>query len=221
MNAKVLVIAPHADDEVLGCGGLIARRAQEGSHIDVVVVAVGGLRHRHLSQAASAEERQEELHSAAEILGVKTTTVLYRGMDMRMDTVPQVDIVTSLDAILDQNYDEVYFPYPSYNHDHQEVYRACYAALRMTGDRKHPRLIAMYEYPEIGWNYTAVPGGKMYVDITDTLEIKIKALQAYKSQLRLFPHPCSPEAVRTFATMRGIESGNGAAELFYLQKIVF
>ena len=140
---------------------------------------------------------------------------------MRLDTVPQLDIVTRLDGILDQDYyEEVYFPYPSHNHDHQELYRATYAALRMTDGRRMPRLSALYEYAYIGWTPTEIRGGKLYVDITDYLETKMEAFEAYESQIRSFPHPCSPQAIRTLAAMRGIECGCAAAELFYLQRMV-
>lgn len=220
MPDRLLVVAPHADDEVVGCGGLIARAVKEGHKVDVVIGSIGGLLHRHLKELATVEERKQELHRAAEILGVADVTVLFEGYDMRLDTVAQVDIVTKLDAILDRGYDEVYFPYPSHNHDHQEMYRATFAALRHTVGRKSPRLSALYEYAFIGWNPSDIRGGKMYVDISDYLDVKVRAFEAYKSQLRDAPHPCSCHGIRVLAQMRGLESCCHAAELFYVQKII-
>ena len=218
--ADILVLAPHADDEVLGCGGMMARRAAEGDRIHVVVFGVGGLKHRHLEQEAKTAARLEELKQASKILGVTETTVLYEGMDMRLDTVPQVEIVSKLDEILESKYDEVYFPYSSFNHDHQAVFDATYSALRTKGGDQAPLMSALYEYPEVGWNSSEVRGGKMFVDISDHLETKIRALVAYESQVRPHPHPLSLESLRLFAGMRGMESGFAAAELFYVQKIV-
>jgi LmbE family N-acetylglucosaminyl deacetylase len=221
MASNILILAPHADDEVVGCGGMIARRAAEGYSIHVVVAAIGGLKHRHLNDTTSLEQRKQELAKAADILGVSKTTILYEGMDMRLDTVPQVDIVTKLDSILDQTYyEEVYFPFASHNHDHQELYRAAYAALRTTSGRRIPRLSALYEYAFFGWNPTEIRGGKLYIDITDHLEAKIKAFEIYASQLRAFPHPCSPQAISTLAATRGAECMCTAAELFYIQRMV-
>jgi LmbE family N-acetylglucosaminyl deacetylase len=216
----ILVLAPHADDEVFGCGGMMARRAAEGDNIHVVVFAVGGLKHRHLEQEATTAARLEELKHANDILGVSDTTVLFEGMDMRLDTVPQVEIVSRLDDLMESNYDEIYFPYSSFNHDHQTVFNATYSALRMKGGNQAPIMSALYEYPEIGWNPTEVKGGKLYVDITDHLETKMRALSAYKSQIRPHPNPLSLKSVSQFAAMRGIEAGFSAAELFYVQRML-
>jgi LmbE family N-acetylglucosaminyl deacetylase len=128
-----------------------------------------------------------------------------------------LNVVTAMDALLDDMaYDEVYLPYASVNHDHQVAYRAMLAALRPATGRPAPPFVAAYEYALIGWQLEAVPGGRLYVDIGETLEVKWAALQAYPSQLRPFPHPCSPEAVLALARFRGMEAGVDAAELFYL-----
>lgn len=218
---NILVLAPHADDEVVGCGGLIARRALEGAAVHVVVGAVGGLHHRHLETAATTECRKNELLAAAAILGVARTTILYEGLDMRLDTVPEVELVTSVDAILDETrYDEIYFPYASHNHDHRVLFNVAFAALRNTPGRPTPRVVALYEYAYVGWQPQEIRGGRMYVDISSTLERKLAAFEAYPSQLKAAPHPCSRHGIETLARMRGLEAGVAAAEMFYLQKLV-
>lgn len=214
---KILVIAPHADDEVLGCGGLIAKQAARGDEIHLVIMAIGGLRQRHLNSAPTAEERWAEVLEVANILGLTKVQALYEGMDMRMDTVPQVELVSSIDAILDrEDYDEVYLPCPSHNHDHEAVSQASLAALRPAA-HVTPGLIAQYEY-YYGWAQPSMPGGKMYVDISAYIEVKERALQAYKSQIRPGPHPASLDAIRALALMRGLEARFKFAELFYLLK---
>ena len=216
---NVLVIAPHADDETLGCGGLIARRAAAGAWVHVAVLGLAGVRARGDASGAptQVEVRGRELKRACDLLGVQQVTALYPEQAMRMDTVPLVEVVTALDGLLDEReYDEVYLPYASVNHDHQVAYRAMLAALRPALGRKPVPLVAAYEYAMIGWQPEAVPGGKWYVDIGETLDIKLAALQAYATQVRPYPHPCSPEAVLALARFRGMEAGVGAAELFYL-----
>lgn len=218
---RILVVAPHADDEVLGCGGLIAKRAQAGDWVHVAVLGIGGLQHRGQEQAMAVAGRQAELGLAAERLLVSRTTVLYPGMDMRLDTLPMVEIVTALDGLLDElEYDEVYLPYASVNHDHQVVYRAMLAALRPAVGRKLPGLAAAYEYALTGWQLDAVPGGRLYVDIEQSLPMKCAALLAYQSQLREAPHPCSVKSVQALARFRGLESGLEAAEMFYLLRVI-
>lgn len=218
MSRKVLVIAPHADDEVLGCGGLIAKQVARGDEIHLVVVAIGGLRQRHLQFTPTVEERRSEMLEAAKILGIAKVQMLYEGMDMRLDTIPQVKLVSAIDAILDkETYAEVYFPCPSHNHDHEAVSHASFAALRPAAHTHTPDLIAQYEY-YYGWNQLPMQGGRMYVDITAYMEIKERAMRAYKSQIRSGPHPASVEAIHALALMRGLEAGFKFAELFYLLK---
>ena len=156
---NILVIAPHADDEVLGCGGLIARRAAAGAWVHVAVLGLGGVKQRGTTiQSSLIVVRERELHRAAEVLGVQKTTVLFEGRDMRMDTEPMLNVVTALDGLLDDMaYDEVYLPYASVNHDHQVTYRAMLAALRPATGRPAPPFVAAYEYALIGWQLEAVP----------------------------------------------------------------
>ena len=217
---KILIIAPHADDEVLGCGGLIAKQTARGDEVHLVIAAVGGNRQRHLASAPSIEERWSEALVAADILGISKVVALYEGYDMRMDTVPKVELVTKIDAILDSAaFSEIYLPCSSHNHDHEVVLHASLAALRPAAHAYSPDLIAQYEY-YYGWTQPPTQGGKMYVDITFDLEVKARAMEAYGSQVRQGSHPASLEAIRTLAAMRGLEAGFKYAELFYVLKFI-
>lgn len=80
MSDRILILAPHADDEVLGCGGLICRRVSEGHSVDVVIAASGGVKHRHLNSPATLTARRLELQRAAEILGVTEVMILYENL---------------------------------------------------------------------------------------------------------------------------------------------
>jgi len=215
--ANVLVIAPHADDEVLGCGGMVAKRQSDTVH--VAVATVGGPRRPHLGYEPTVQQRYDELVAAMGILGVKRFHVLWDGMDKRLDTLPQLEMVTRLDAILEgTDYDEVYFPSPSHDHDHRTVSEAALAALRPYGHRHMPSLIAQYEYAYLGWGQQPVQGGRMYVDISGVIAVKERALEAYRSQMREPPHPVSIQGMRTLASLRGLESGHTFAEMFWLLK---
>ena len=211
---NVLIIAPHADDEVLGCGGLMTKRVAQGAQVDVAVAALGGERAPGSHEDYAA--RRAELVAASRILGVSEVAVLYPGYNMRLDELPRVEIVSKLDALLRRDYDEVYLPYASANHDHQIVYQCTLAALRPYASERMPRLVAAYEYAQIGWQLEAVAGGQMFVDIASEFERKLQALAAYESQLRPHPHPCSEAAVRTLAQFRGLAIGKSYAELFYI-----
>ena len=219
---NILVIAPHADDEVLGCGGMIARRTSEGHRVDVVVVATGGIKGRHLDYTPGVAQRLNEFEQSCNILGAVANQVLYLTKDMMMDTIPQLELVTKLDEVLDfYDFDEVYIPCPGFNHDHAAVYNAAYAALRLTTGRRPPSLVALYEYTFSAWNPGKVHGGKMYVELTSEHMIKkLEAFAAYKSQVKPAPHPSSLTAIKILAQQRGIECGADYAELFYIQRMI-
>lgn len=215
----ILIIAPHADDEVLGCGGLIAKRVVQGytAHVVVCGMGWGGWR----TTQADLPTRQAELTAAATVLGVATTQVLYPGLDMRLDTLPRVELVSRFDAVLTERpYAEIYIPCISVNHDHRVVYEAMLSALRPTVVRPALRRVCAYEYAMSGWPHATSDGGNYYVSITETLDAKLKALACYTSQLKPYPHPCSRGAVVALAHFRGMESGMIAAEMFYILREV-
>jgi LmbE family N-acetylglucosaminyl deacetylase len=217
---KVLVIAPHADDEVIGCGGTMLKYVSEGHEVDLAVAALGTVNRRPSEVKSTAQIRRHELETASQLLGVRSHQVLFEGFENKLDTLPMLDIISRLDSILDEGYDHVFFPCPSHHQDHRVVYDACFAALREGARPNPPSLIAMYEYSYNGWYPGQMPGGHLYVDITEQMEQKQTALSLYRSQLYPAPHPVSVEAIATLAQMRGVECGRPFAELLYLIKMV-
>src|SRR5688572_7808705 len=97
---RILVLAPHADDEVLGCGGFIARRAAEGCEVHVLVATIGDVCDVNGTSKSSATERCAELAEASRILGVAHHEVLFENYENRLDTLPRLDLVTRLDRVL-------------------------------------------------------------------------------------------------------------------------
>ncbi|MFN7973933.1 MAG: PIG-L deacetylase family protein [Acidobacteriota bacterium] len=214
---NILIVAPHADDEVLGCGGMIARRRREGHDVRVVVASNGDVTRLGVPKA-SAAARMTQMQEAAQILGIAVPDVLFPGAENKLDSVPILDVVSRLDQVVVQtDWDQVFIPYPSHHQDHRVVHDACLSALRPRG-RRGPCLIALYEYAYVG--ATPLPGGRYYVDVTDTFETKRAAFAAYATEACAAPHPLSFEAMETLARMRGIEAGAALAELFYVLKMV-
>lgn len=208
---RILVIAPHADDEVIGCGGMIAKRSSEHK-VDIVIMAMG-----NDDLQRDTTTRVKEMEVAHKELGVSRYAVLYWGKSGYMDRVPMMGIVATLDKILeDGQYDEVYYPMPCHMHDHTITYQACRAALR-PGAHKMPRLVAEYEHNWPGWS--SVEGGTMYVDISHgaCLVRKLAAMSQFQSQLnrhREPHHPLSLDAIQRIASMRGLECGVEYAERY-------
>jgi LmbE family N-acetylglucosaminyl deacetylase len=206
---------------VLGCGGYILRRVSEGHEVEVVVASISSVNRPGQALKSSAEARTREMEEAARRLGTACPRVLLPGHENRLDTLPIIEVMTILDVLLSaKRYEEVLVPYPSHHQDHRVCFDAAFGALREKGSPNAPSLIALYEYPYIGWTAGEVPGGKLYVDITTCIDAKLHALAAYESQVCEPPHPTSLHAVRTLAAMRGMECGRSFAELFYILKMV-
>ena len=219
-SRRVLVIAPHADDEVIGCGGTIARATRQGDEVVLIVMAAGGIQHRHTGVVTTTAERSAEMWEASRHLGILDSRILFPDFDMRLESLPMLRIVTALDEILETGpFDECYIPTPGHNLDHRLTHDACLAALRPGGPQR-VAMVALYENTYPGWSSRSGAGGRLYVDIASTLDAKVAALGAYKSQVREYPHPTSVEAVRRLAAMRGLECGREAAERFQILSMI-
>ena len=208
---RILILAPHADDEVIGCGGLMAVSQNTGVvGVDVAVVCIGN----PVSGAQVDEStRMSEMYAAHKLLGVRNTYILYPGKSGFLDTVSMFDIVGKIDSLCKWGYDEIYYPATCHMHDHRVVNEACRAAFRP--GTKRAKLIAEYEHNWPGWSMLT---GNGYLDITYVIDRKLEAMQLYGSQLarhaNVHNHPLSLEAIRRVAAMRGLECGVEYAERF-------
>ena len=210
---KILVIAPHADDEILGCGGYLLHQKQIGADIHIVIGALGGEDKRQ-----DFELRKREFFEVCKRLGV-TGHYLYKGMDAKLDTVASFDLISRVDRYIDDfKPNEIFFNYKSRHQDHIKMYDCTLASIRLR-EGYMPNFIALYEYPFITDGLDSVKGGKMYHDISDNIEEKIELLNIYKSQIRQSPSPINGGGVKKLAALRGIEIGCEYAEMFYLQKM--
>lgn len=216
-NERILVFVPHSDDEVLGCGGLIEKACRHKNQVKVVLAAVGNSFFWHRDQPVSSSIRIKEFAAALNYLGCTHFEIMYDNKENLLDTIPKRDIVTKIDTLLkDYHPTMVFIPYPSFNHDHQSLFHACIAGLRPIPNRQY-KLIAMYEYPLIVWQYPKInDAGELYLDISKTIDIKVQALRKHESQLREASHLISPESVKKWAAKRGMEIGVDYAEKYHL-----
>ena len=214
---RILIIAPHADDEVLGCGGLIEKACRYNNQVKVIVIAVGDIIHPHNDKLVLATTRIKELQEALEVLGCGDFEVLYNDKDSLLDTIPKNEMISKLDKIIDSYKPTmVFIPLPSYHQDHNVLFETCFAALRPK-PHQFIKLIAMYEYPLISWQYQKFWNtGELYLDLSHTIQKKIDAFLKHTSQKRPPPHLISPESVKKWAEMRGIEIGVAYAEKYYI-----
>ena len=207
-----LIIAPHPDDEVLGCGGTIARLSNEGYEIHVLIVTSA---YTPDWSEEFIENRKKEIVGAHKILGVNKTHFL-NYPTVKLDTIPKKELTERMSQIvLSIKPDIVYIPCENdLHHDHRIVYEASLVALRPA---KHfvSDILSYEVLSETEWGFNTFKPN-VYYDITKTFEKKIEAMRCYKSELRRFPHPRSLEAIKALARKRGSEVRVQYAEAFHL-----
>ena len=216
-----LLIAAHPDDEVLGCGGTALKLAQAGQAVHVAILGEGiTSRHAHRSDADAGQLSQ--LHACSQQAGTLIGASSVRNLslpDNRFDTVPLLDVVKLIEALIDELQPETVFTQHGgdLNIDHVVTYRATLTATRpLLGCPV--RTVYAYEVPSsTEWAFGSFEPRfqpQVFVDIEDTLEQKIQAMESYESEARVFPHPRSPEALRSIAQRWGSQAGMAAAEVF-------
>jgi len=218
---RLLVIAPHPDDEVLGCGGTMARLADAGTQVHVAIVTRGTPPLYSESDHARDCEHARAAHS---ILGVSETHFL-RFPAARLDTVPHGEVNAALARLLAEIApDTLLLPFGGDIHiDHQLTFASSLVAARPNRPSYPARLYAYETLSETNWNapYLApsfVP--TLFVDIAATLQRKLDAMRAFASQLRSFPNERSIEALEALARLRGATVHRAAAEAFVVVREV-
>ena len=210
-----LVLAPHADDEVLGAGGAMARWAREGHTVLVAVVTRG-----RPPLYTEAEETLCRAESRAAHARLGVTRSWYLDLPAaELDTVPHRELNRQLCELIRGCWpDELYVPFLGDNpRDHELVFRSAMVAAR-PGRPGFPRAVYAYEtLSETNWNapfLTPAFVPNHFVDISATLDPKLEAMACYRSQLQPPPHERSLEALRALAVLRGANVGLAAAEAF-------
>lgn len=216
---KVVVIAPHPDDETLGAGGTIARFADRGVEVHVLVVS-GHL--PPLYKPEVFEMTVKEAEAAFKILGAKSWEFL-RIPATKVHEIPVAQLNGGVfKFVKGKAPDMVLMPFPDRHIDHRVIFDACVVACRPIGDA-FPRVVLCYEtLSETHWNVPGVEPSFLpdfFVDTTDYMERKRKALEAYASQISHAPTR-SVEACMALAKFRGSQNGCGYAEAFKAVRIV-
>lgn len=221
-HQSILILAAHPDDEVLGCGGSIAKLTDQDAIVHVAFLADGVF-----SRTGDTIVQQKELHvrraaaqKACDILGVKSVS-FGDFPDNRMDTVALLDIIKALEKLIVAHQPEVVFTHHAgdVNIDHRRMHEAVVTACRP--QRGHPvKTLLCFEVPSsTEWQ---LPGSapvfapNWFVDISGTLDRKLAALDVYAAELRDWPHPRSRQGVEHLARWRGATVGADAAEAFML-----
>ena len=217
-NSTVVVFAAHPDDDILGCGGTIAKLTQEGSKVHIVFLADGESSRGDITDINSLiQQRKQNAKKALKILGCDSIEFL--GFpDNRLDSLDLLDVVKKIEGFID-----AYKPYTIFTHyahdlniDHQITHNAVVTACRPQPGHCVKELL-FFEVPSsTEWNLSKAFMPNYFVDISSTLSLKIDALNAYKNEMKSFPHPRSIKAIESLSYYRGASSGCKAAEAFII-----
>lgn len=214
---KVLVISPHPDDEILGCGGTMAKHVSSGNEVYVCVVTKGM---EPLFSKQQVEAVREECKKANAILGVKEVIFLDFPAAM-LEEISRYKLNDAISNVIQTiQPEEVYIPHRGdMQLDHKMIADACMVALRPKYKHVVKRIYAYETLSETGWdipseNNAFIPD--VYNDIEMFIDMKIDAINSYKSQLADFPNARSKEAVKVLAVYRGVAVTIKAAEAFAL-----
>lgn len=220
-SKKILVVAAHPDDEILGCGGTMALYSRRGDEVYALILGEG---------VTSRDEERDREHRGKEIADLKRQvkaankiigtkkTFLFDFPDNRFDSVSLLDIVKVVENVKKEVMpDTVYTHHKGdLNIDHRITFNAVLTAFRpLKGERA--KEIYSFEVPSsTEWSSSRdnyfIPNH--FVDIKATLKKKINAMKAYKSEIREFPHPRSEAAIEALARIRGTSVGLDCAEAF-------
>ena len=221
---NVLVVAAHPDDEVLGCGGAIARHADEGDQVYVLIVSEGATSRLVRRDRIQASEHLSILAQAAQLSGSILGAVNVELLDLpdnRLDSMDRLDLIKLVERCIDRHQPQVVYVHHAgdVNVDHRRLHEAVVTACRPTPGHTVRRLLSYEVASSSEWQ---PPGSapafepNWFIDISAQWQRKREALMTYASEMRPWPHARSLEALEHLARWRGAQVGVEAAEAFCL-----
>jgi len=222
-NEKLLVIAPHSDDEILGCGGLISKVKKGGGKVYILIFNLGFEKN---DTKESQEKRKNEVQEAMNALKVDNYHLVHDQPDNNRDLDAEplhslIEVIESTSNVSLEKIAPTIVAIPtvfSHHQDHVHVHRACIAALRPIST-PISKIVLSYEAPEHSrWSASGVFEPNLFVEIDDVIENKIMAFNKYRSQIR--PGGRDDDSIRNQAKYRGREVGKNLCEAFYVHRFI-
>jgi len=225
-NKKILVIAAHPDDELLGLGGTINKLVNKNNCIARAIILGEGITSRSETRDTKKWQQELEIHKsnlnkATEIIGYSTIQT-HNFPDNRFDTVPLLDIIKKVEDEIDTFQPDLVFTHHGgdLNIDHQKTFESVIVACRPVENQTVSGIITFETPSSTEWqapNHPVPFIPNLFVVVSEeNLNAKIEAMESYQFEKRKYPHPRSPEALKILAQKRGIEVGNNYAEAFCL-----
>jgi LmbE family N-acetylglucosaminyl deacetylase len=211
--SNILVVAAHPDDEILGCGGTLLKHRANGDNIFACIVTSA---YEPAWSRDYIETKLKEAEKVDDILGT-TKRFFCRLPTVKLNTVPTGEINLSLKKVIDEVDPDIIYTHHQFdvNKDHGLVNEAVMVNTRPIEKKIKVRCFETVSSSE--WNNKPfIPN--LYVDISGHLEDKIEMFCQYKSEVKEYPHPRSPEGLRVLASKRGIEICTHHAEAFEIAR---
>lgn len=230
---KILVIAGHPDDEVLGMGGTIKKLTKNGNDVKIVIMATGISSRRSSNYKNSTKYEvddqilkkineqifrlRKDAKNSSTILGVRD--IQFESFpDNEMDIVSNLQITKKIEEIIQSYKPDVVYTHSQFdiNIDHRALYFATITATRPKKNQNVKEVLCFEVPSSTEWYFPSAFSPNVFVDISEEIQFKLRALKAYKNELQEFPHPRSLEAISAIGKRWGSVSGFKNAEAFYL-----
>ncbi len=215
-DKKVLIISPHPDDEVIGCGGLIAKCKELNTEVKVVYMCTGESR-QLVSGNTNSESRVNEIDEVSSYGNFKYQIIFENKYFVELDSISQKKIVDPIEDIIEEFKPSIILiPHgESYNQDHRATFTACITALRPTPAnlRHFVDTVLVYEEPYV-WTIKDIFKPNIYLNTEGIEDEKVKLMMLHKSQDRPFPFARSGENLIARMKIRGSEVGLKSAEAY-------
>lgn len=218
---KILVIAAHPDDEILGVGGTLRKHVKKGDSVYCLILGEGVLSRGGSNKDVA--DLKKETEESTKVIGFKE--VIYgRLEDNKFDSVPLLDVVKEVEKIVKKVKPSIVYTHHlgDVNVDHKVCFEAVMTACRPCNPDCPKEIYCFETLSSTEWQIDSnkVFFPNVFVDISKEIEDKVKAMKKYKSELRDFPHSRSIEGIISLASLRGVQAGVKAAEGFYLARSI-
>ena len=216
---KILIVAAHPDDEILGCGGTVARLIEEGYEGYTLLLGEGITsrysKEERKKQKSEIDKLKKQMIDATKKIGIKKVFD-FDFPDNQFDSIPLLNIVKTIEQVKKEISPDIIFTHykDDLNIDHRITYDAVITASRPM-ENEPVTTIYSFEVPSsTEWRYPLCYSPNVFFDISKTIKKKLDAMSLYKSELKKYPHPRSLEAIEVYAKTWGIKVGLKYAEAF-------
>ena len=219
MNKKILIVAAHPDDEVLGCFGTVAKLIKEGYEAYTLILGEGKTSRDEQRVLENKKDEIDilntEIQKANNIIGIKKVFI-ESFPDNRFDSVDLLDIIKVITKVKEEIQPDIIFTHYEHdlNIDHQITYKAVITATRPMENECVKEIYSFEILSSTEWNYPLSFSPDTFWDISDTIDLKIEAMKKYSSELCLYPHPRSLEGISLNAKYQGMRVGKKYVEAF-------